>query len=103
VAVNILNEFDFDCHECDEILKKERGCYEKGIIGFRVNNKREFRCPKKLITPKSWEYLRAYALYEKGLLPNGKGWMEESEKFLDAMAVIGNQKNKIEMEQMKKK
>jgi hypothetical protein len=84
------------------VLKKERGCEAEGIVPFYINDERFFRCPLKLITPVSYEYIAAYRLYEKGYLPHGAGWVAESRKFLDAMAVIENAVTKQEIEQAKK-
>lgn len=35
-------------------------------------------------------------------MPNGKGWIEESNKFLTAMTIIQSQMSKIEQEAMDK-
>jgi hypothetical protein len=91
----------FDCHECDEQLQKERGCIEKGIVPFYIEDERYFRCPLKLITQISWEYIQAFNFYQKNLLPNGR-WPDESQKFLDAMVLLDNEYKKNEIEAIKR-
>ena len=92
---------DLNCRECDDVLKRERGCTKKGILPFYINGEAVFRCPLKLVTATSWEYIKAYRFYKDGFLPNGAGWANESEKFLDAMAVISNEVDKAEQEKLK--
>jgi hypothetical protein len=95
-------QLGFDCHECDEQLQKERGCTEAGILPFYIEHDTPlFRCPLSLITETTWDYVRAYALYQKNLLPNGQAWMNESQKFLDAMTVMENEVKKRESEDRK--
>lgn len=97
-----VSDFDLDCQNCDDILKAERGCTEKGKVPFEMDGERFFECPIKRVSKISWEYARAYTLYKKGYMPNGKGWIEESRKFLDAMKVIDNEVSAIEKEQIDK-
>ena len=92
----------FDCRECDEVLKKERGCGEKGIIPFEVDGERVFRCPLKLVTDHSWSYIEAYHFYKKSLLPNGQSYIKETRKYIDAMMTLDNEYSKIEEAEMKK-
>lgn len=97
MAVQVL-DLNLNCRECDDTLKRERGCTHKGILPFYLSGEQHFRCPLKLVTPTSWEYIRAYGFYKDSFLPNGKGWTGESDKFLDAMIVIGNEVAKTERE-----
>ena len=96
-------DMGFDCHECDEQLQKERGCYEKGIVPFLIGQERFYRCPLKVITPLSWEYIQAFNFYQKSILPNGNYWGYESQKFLDAMIVLDNECKKNETEEINRK
>lgn len=96
-------QLDLDCHECDDVLKHERGCQERGILPFRLEDDIFFRCPVKLVTSVTWEYLRAYNFYKKSILPNGNNWLGESQKFLDAMVIIEKEINKLQAEGMKDK
>lgn len=101
MAVQVLN-LNLDCQSCDEVLQKERGCTEKGIIPFVIEGEHHYRCPLKVVTPLSWEYISAYGLYKKSILPNGKGWLNESDKFLTAMRIVDSEVSKIEAEQIEK-
>jgi len=56
------------------------------------------RCPIKLITPQTQDYLRAYNLLQLGITPHNCGWMRESNKFIEAMQVIGVEVRKVEAE-----
>ena len=96
MAVEIISEYgsQLDCHTCDDTLKKERGHDERGIVPFWVDGKQVFRCPLTFITPLSWEYIKAFSFYEKNILPNGVGWMNESNKFNQAMQILDNAFNK---------
>ena len=102
MAIEVL-DLGLNCHSCDDILKKERGCTEKGIVPFYIGEEKYFRCPLKLITSISWEYIVAFDLYQKGILPNGNAWLNESQKYLDTMVVLENEVKKRELEQIKKK
>jgi hypothetical protein len=92
----------FDCRACDEVLKKERGCVDKGIIPFETEDGRIFRCPLKMVTEQSWQYVEAYHFYKKNLLPNGSMYQNETRKFIDAMMVLNGEYAKIEEEQARK-
>jgi len=97
LAVNVFHEYGelLDCHTCDEKLREERGHDKAGIIGFRIGRERIFRCPLMLITPLTYEYVKAFSFYEKSILPNGKGWQEESQKYTQAMLVLDSEFSKI--------
>ena len=94
-------QLGLDCHSCDNILKAERGCQDKGVIPYRIDGEMLFRCPLKLISDISWEYINAFKFYKMNFLPNGVAWTNESRKFLDAMIVIDNELTKIENESIK--
>ncbi len=96
-------QLGLDCQECDDVLKRERGCGERGILPFRLDDDVFFRCPVKLVTSVTWEYLRAYNFYKKSILPNGNSWLGESQKFLDAMIVIEKEINRLQAEELKGK
>ena len=102
MAVEII-QIDLDCQKCNERLKQERGCNGKALVAWYINDVQYRQCPIKLITPLSWEYIRAYSLYKKDIMPNGSGWINESSKYLDAMVVIENELSRIEVEELKKR
>jgi hypothetical protein len=92
----------FNCHECDDRLKRERGCAEKGIVPFDVGDERVFRCPLKLVTDQTWKYIEAYNFYKKNLLPNGQSYTKETRKYIDAMMVLDGEYAKLEEAELKK-
>lgn len=55
-----------------------------------------------MITPLSYEYIKAFSLYEQGFLPNGTAWNFESNKFIQAMQVVQNEITKLETEESEK-
>lgn len=73
------------------------------MVPFYIEDEKYFRCPLKLITPVSWEYMRAFSLYQKGILPNAQGWLNESQKFIDAMVIIENEIKRSEIESVENK
>jgi len=67
-------------------LKVFRGCEKEAEFGgFEFERKVLKRCPVKLITRQSTNYIRYYNFFEKGFLPNGGGLLDQPAKFLDAM------------------
>ena len=92
----------FNCRECDEVLKRERGCDEKGLLPFQIDGERVFRCPLNLVTETSWQLVEAYNFYKKNLLPNGTIYLNESRKYLDAMMVLDGEYASIQEAEMKK-
>lgn len=103
MAVHVVYNNDMNCQTCDNVLRAERGCDQKGKVPFRIDGEIYYRCPLRLITPLSWEYLTAYNLYQKGILPHGEGWANEVQKFIDAMLLIENEIALIDKEELKKK
>lgn len=98
----MISEGKLDCHDCDDKLKEERGHDKDGIVPFWVDDKPIFRCPLTLITPLSWEYIKAFNFFEKSMLPNGNGWQNESNKFIQAMMILENEFEKARKEKLKK-
>ena len=90
VEILVTSEGRFNCHECDDKLKEERGHDKDGIVPFWVDGEMVFRCPLTFITPFSWEMIKQFNFFEKGFLPNGKSTNEESQKFIQSMIVLDN-------------
>ena len=89
MAVSIARG-ELDCQTCNEEMRKERGCEQDSGIPDRwqIGEESYQRCPVKLVTRQSHEYIHAYSLFCKGFLPNGKGWGNETYKFLQAMQIV---------------
>jgi len=87
-----------NCRDCHKEQREERGCEKDSVIPGRWKIGDDFyqRCPIKLITEDTNEYLFAYQFYKEGFLPNGKGWANESMKFIQAMKIISSEVNKNE-------
>jgi hypothetical protein len=101
VRISALN---LDCQKCTTAQKVERGCEEDSPIPgkWKVDENSYQRCPLKIITQQSLDYLDAYELLEMHILPHGKGWLNESKKFMDAMRLIRSEVLKIKLEANKK-
>jgi len=82
-------------------LKEERGHSEDGIVPFFFDGERVFRCPLTLVSSFSWEYIKAFSLYEKGFLPNSMAWGNESYKFNQAISILENSLNEARSEKIK--
>ena len=82
------------------MLKTERGCdKDSPIPGAWKLGEWEFeRCPLKIVTNQSLDYIRAYIFFQNGYLPNSGGWLDQSVKFIDAMEVIETEISKIREE-----
>ena len=92
-----------NCRDCDAQMQRERGCKTEGIIPFYIGTEKYKRCPISLIDNLTWEYIRAYNFYKKNMLPNGTSWLGESDKYLNAMAIIDVEVSKLEREKLNKK
>jgi len=79
-----------NCQDCRESQRDDRGCERDSIIKNRWEIEKEYyqRCPLKIISGVSFDYIHAYRFFKMGYLPNGKGWLDETKKFLQAMNVI---------------
>jgi len=82
-----------DCRNCNEYQKQDRGCIENSPIPqrWRIGDNSSSRCPLKIATRQSREYVSAYSLFKMNLIPNGKGWIYETKKFFDAMSIISSE------------
>jgi len=103
-----LSKWKLDCHKCNDQLKIERGCEKNSTIPgkWQLDDWVFERCPLKLVTRDTWEYIRAYNLFDKGYLPNAGSWLEQSAKFTEAMRVIEKEvglMNKEDMDEIRKR
>ena len=90
MALQVL-DMGLHCRDCDDVLKKERGCIGQGIVPFIFDSGIIYHCPIKDITTASWEYLQAYPFYKNGILPNGGGFNDESQKYIEAMLFLDSE------------
>lgn len=96
---------ELDCRKCSDEQKKDKGCFEDSPIPERwqVEDYYFQRCPLKIITKQSIDYLFAYKLFKNGYLPNPGGWRQQPKKFIEAMLIIDNQIKKMELENARKR
>lgn len=69
---------------------------------FIIDGERVNRCPLKLATDITHRYIEAYGFYRKNMLPNGVSYLNESQKYIEAMNVLDNEYSRLESEQIEK-
>lgn len=96
-----VSQWDLDCRKCTPEQKADHGfCSDSPIPKkWQIGDWTFQRCPLTLVTQQSVEYLNAYPDYKKGVLPNGPGWMDETEKFMQAMRIIDREVKLMEKRQ----
>ena len=94
---------NLDCQRCTDNLKEARGCIKKlSVPVFNLDGDDYFRCPLKIITKQTGEYVRFYNFFRDGYLPNAGGIMDQPGKFLDAMSIIESAVGEMEKETEKR-
>ncbi len=82
-------------------MKADRGC-EKEVthVSYRwqINDLKLKRCPRAIIDVNAFRLITAYNLFTKGMLPNAGGWLDQSNKFIEAMLLITNEVAKDEQD-----
>jgi hypothetical protein len=83
----------FSCLECQvKGLYKNRFCKEDAPYSIIEINGEEFkRCPVQLVTSDSMEALHMYGFYNNGFLPCAGGFLEQPNRVMEQMVIIGNQ------------
>jgi hypothetical protein len=82
----------------------DRGCEQDSPIPgrWKIRDISFQRCPLKVVTQESREYLRAYDMLEMNTLPHGKGYLHESQAYIDAMRTIRAEVADMRMSEIKK-
>lgn len=71
------------------MVRQARGCEtETEYPIYTLDGVDIRRCPLRLITPESIEYLKLYAHYKLGHLPNEGGLYDQPLKYIQAMETI---------------
>ena len=85
-----LPKWKLDCRTCTRVQKLERGCIQDSLIpeAWELDDWKFSRCPKKVVTRQSYEFILAYNFYKGGFLPNPGGWMQQPVKFIEAVMLI---------------
>jgi len=104
-----LGSFKLDCRKCSPEDKEEYGCeFDSPILGKWKLDDWEFqRCPVKIVTYQSFEYIRAYNFLQRFHgWPNPGTWQEQPLKLIEAIEIIEREVSRIEemkMEELKNK
>jgi len=95
-----LTKLKLDCRACSDPEKIERGCEKDSPIqgAWKLGDWEFERCPLKIVTRESLDYVRAYIFFQNGYLPHAGGWTDQSAKFIDAVEIIENEISKIREE-----
>jgi len=95
--------WDLRCEKCSDGQKALYGCEQDSYEPerWRIRNYTWQRCPVKLITPTTVYFLNAYNFLQKGILPYNLGYKRNSNRYIEAMAVIDNEVKRLEMQNLK--
>jgi len=91
-----MPKFKLDCRSCTPTQKRERGCIQDSLIPntWEVDGWKFSRCPKKVVTRQSYEYILAYNNLERGRgWPNPGEWPKQPMKLIEAVAFIDGLEN----------
>ena len=96
---------ELDCAKCSENQKLFYGCEEDSVIPDKWQIKEWVfqRCPIKLITQETQQYIQAYNLLQLGAWPYAQGWFRNSNKFVEAVSIIDSEIKRLEAKAMKQK
>ena len=91
-----------DCRKCKGALRVHRGCdADSPIPGkWNIDGWRFQRCPNKVVSLSSFEYIQAYNMYKNGFLPNQGGWLDQSAKLIDAFTIIDREAARMAKEEI---
>lgn len=83
-----MSSLGLSCHNCNDTLKKFRGCNNKPAQPFMVDGKPLDRCPARIIPIEVKEYIRYYSYYKKGHLPFPGCVSQQPVKLLDIFDIL---------------
>jgi hypothetical protein len=75
-------------------MRQARGCYTEPQTRFEFEGQRLSRCPVRLVSRTTWEFIALYQHYRKGFLLTDGGLLRQPYKYLQAMQVIGGELEK---------
>ena len=97
-----MQGLDISCQECTEVQKNWRGCYgEVQETEFVIDGIPLKRCPLKLMTPETIEYVHYFNFFEKGFLPNPGSILDQPNKYTEMIITIQGFTAKKEREERK--
>lgn len=82
------HECDLDCKAYKEKDSPIPGHWQIQELSFQ-------RCPKTQMTENVDLWIKAYRLFEIGLLPCGGGWLDQSNKYIEIMDFLSIEFAKI--------
>lgn len=87
-----------DCRRCNEAQKSERGCKRSSIIPdvWSLGDWKFDRCPLKVVSQQSFDFIRAFNFYKAGSYPNPGGWADQPLKLIEAILFIQAEINSAE-------
>lgn len=91
-----VGELGLNCEKCNEFQKIDHG-YEKDspIPGkWKIGDYSFNRCPLVIMDKRANWYITAYNFLKDGILPNDGGWLDQPNKFIEAMNFIESEINK---------
>lgn len=97
--------WDLRCIKCSDGQKILNGCEEDSYEPerWKIGEWTWQRCPVRLITKETVEYLKAYKFYKNGLLPITGGWMMQAQSFVEAIGIIETEVTRVEKQIEKSK
>lgn len=90
------------CQNCNEELKKSRGCNSKPFPPFLFDGEELDRCPIRLIWPSTMWYIEMQSYFEDKFLPFPGSIAQQPAIILDAFSIIGKKKNEMRVKLSKK-
>lgn len=85
-------------HECDEECQYYKDIDHPLKKRWQIGEYFFNRCPKSQIDQQIYWWLTAYNLYKNKIMPTEKGWLYQSNKYIDVMLFIDSEIAKHEKE-----
>lgn len=85
---------NLECHECNPRLPPDRKCPFKNHIFTTEDGEILNKCPAKLITPMTRQYVKWYHYFKKGMLPFSGSVGRQPARLLHAFEVLDEELSK---------
>lgn len=96
-----VDAIDHDHSGLSDQQKRLYGCNGgTSTFTFEMGRYKVVGCPYRQIRPLAYAYIRAFNRFDKGLLPNRGGWLEQPAKFNDAVDIIQREMAEIHKKRM---
>lgn len=77
-------------------MKEARDCEGKRTI--KILGYEAVGCPARYLSMLAYEYMACYANWQRGMLPNSGGWLDQPMKLTQAIDIVASVVGKIEEE-----